>query len=58
MNQTPTTKPDQPPYKTEMLTFRGTPTLKALLDRVSRRENLSRSDYIRETLERALPATK
>ena len=45
-------------YKTEMLTFRGTPTLKELLDRVSRRENLSRSDYIRETLERALPATK
>ena len=52
-NQTTVTTAD---YKTEMLTFRGTPTLKELLDRVSRRENLSRSDYIRETLERA--ATK
>ena len=55
---TQTTKTAQTPYKTEMLTFRGTPTLKELLDRVSRRENLSRSDYIRETLEKALPATK
>jgi predicted DNA-binding protein len=45
-------------YKTEMLTFRGTPTLKELLDRVSRRENQSRSDYIRETLERALPVQR
>jgi predicted DNA-binding protein len=53
MNQTPTTKPDQPPYKTEMLTFRAGPTLRELLDRVSKREHLSRSDYIRETLERA-----
>ena len=56
MNQTPTEQTAD--YKTEMLTFRGTPTLKELLDRVSRRANLSRSDYIRETLERALPATK
>ena len=57
MNQNTTTDPT-PDYKTEMLTFRGTPTLKALLDRVSRRENLSRSDYIRETLERALPVQR
>ena len=57
MNQNTTTDTTTV-YKTEMLTFRGTPTLKELLDRVSRRENLSRSDYIRETLERALPATK
>ena len=55
MNQNTTTVTTAD-YKTEMLTFRGTPTLKELLDRVSRRENLSRSDYIRETLERA--ATK
>ena len=54
-NQTTVTTAD---YKTEMLTFRGTPTLKELLDRVSRRENLSRSDYIRETLERALPVQR
>ena len=41
--------------KTEMLTFRGTSTLKNLLNRVSKQENLNRSDLIRETLERALP---
>ena len=41
--------------KTEMITFRGTPTLKNLLDRVSKQENVNRSDLIRETLERALP---
>ena len=57
MNQNTTSDPTTD-YKTEMLTFRGTPTLKALLDRVSRRENLSRSDYIRETLERALPVQR
>ena len=57
MNQNTTTDTTTD-YKTEMLTFRGTPTLKELLDRVSRRENLSRSDYIRETLERALPVQR
>ena len=41
--------------KTEMLTFRGTPSLKNLLDRVSKQENVNRSDLIRITLERALP---
>ena len=41
--------------KTEMITFRGTPSLKNLLDRVSKQENVNRSDLIRETLERALP---
>jgi hypothetical protein len=50
---TQTTKTAQTPYKTEMLTFRSGPTLRELLDRVSKREHLSRSDYIRETLERA-----
>ena len=57
MNQNTTTDTTTD-YKTEMLTFRGTPTLKELLDRVSRRENLSRSDYIRETLEKALPVQR
>ena len=41
--------------KSVMLTFRGTPTLKNLLNRVSKQENVNRSDLIRETLERALP---
>ena len=41
--------------KTAMITFRGTQTLKNLLDRVSKQENVNRSDLIRETLERALP---
>ena len=41
--------------KTEMITFRGTPSLKNLLDRVSKQENVNRSDLIRITLERALP---
>ena len=41
--------------KTEMISFRGTLTLKLLLDRASKQENLNRSDLIRETLERALP---
>lgn len=41
--------------KSVMLTFRGTPTLKNLLNRVSKHENVNRSDLIRITLERALP---
>ena len=53
---TQTTKTAQSPYKTEMLTFRAGATLRELLDRVSKREHLSRSDYIRETLERAATA--
>ena len=36
--------------KSAMLTFRGTPRLKNLLDRVSKQENLNRSDLIRETV--------
>jgi predicted DNA-binding protein len=55
MTQTPT-KTAQPPYKTEMLSFRACANLKEMLDRLSAREHLSRSDYIRDTLERA--ATK
>jgi uncharacterized protein (DUF1778 family) len=51
-----TTKTDHTPYKTEMLTFRAGPTLRELLDRVAKREHLSRSDYIRETLERVASA--
>ena len=41
--------------KTEMISFRGTPKLKNMLDRISKRENLSRSDFIREMLGRVLP---
>ena len=41
--------------KTEMISFRGTPRLKNLLDRVSKQENVNRSALIRSTLERSLP---
>lgn len=49
----PIASPPVPP-KTEMLTFRGTETLKEMLDKLSRREGVTRSDFIRTTLENAV----
>ena len=47
--------PQTPPtLKTVMISFRGTPILKDLLDRVSKREQIQRSVLIRTILERAL----
>ncbi|MCG3776884.1 MAG: hypothetical protein JW395_3755 [Nitrospira sp.] len=48
----------QPNAKTEMLTFRGTARLRELLDRCAKRGDLSRSDLIRETLERECRANR
>ena len=52
---TPPTTPKT--TKTEMISFRTTPTLLELLDRLAKRDNTDRSSVIRERLEALQPAT-
>ncbi len=48
---TPTTDAPKTPTKSEMISFRSSPTLLELLDRLAKRENTDRSTVIRERLE-------